>query len=277
MLLPSTLDDVRLGHRTYEPGGTEHNENATGDYLLVLPLSPGRLRVRSRDEVVHRGPVRSGMVRVVAPGERSAMATDAGFDAVMLRLPGRAFRAAAQGAGADALLRGRSVLRPRADVRHLGLALDSARAGDGTHRDLLVQGLATALLAVVLDHPEGPRAPRRAGDPLTDAQWEVTVAFADTALRTGLDLGSWAAALGMPVPEFAHRFRERTGVSPYAWFVDRRVAAACRLLRGSDAGLAEIAVASGFASQSHFTDVFRRRVGVPPGRWRRELDHRGHR
>jgi AraC family transcriptional regulator len=36
------------------------------------------------------------------------------------------------------------------------------------------------------------------------------------------------------------------------------------------ASLADIAVACGFADQSHFTAAFRKAVGVPPGTWRRD-------
>ncbi|MEM7710434.1 MAG: AraC family transcriptional regulator [Pseudomonadota bacterium] len=35
--------------------------------------------------------------------------------------------------------------------------------------------------------------------------------------------------------------------------------------------LAEIAYACGFASQSHMTDVFREKLGVTPGRYRKEV------
>jgi AraC-like DNA-binding protein len=42
------------------------------------------------------------------------------------------------------------------------------------------------------------------------------------------------------------------------------------LLR-SDATLADIAIASGFGDQSHFTRVFGKHVGSSPGQWRREF------
>ncbi|MGH2398120.1 MAG: helix-turn-helix domain-containing protein [bacterium] len=42
------------------------------------------------------------------------------------------------------------------------------------------------------------------------------------------------------------------------------------LLREGKLSQAEIALATGFAEQSHFSRVFRETVGVPPGAWRRE-------
>ncbi|MGJ7519755.1 helix-turn-helix domain-containing protein [Variovorax sp. LT1P1] len=47
------------------------------------------------------------------------------------------------------------------------------------------------------------------------------------------------------------------------------MARARELLRASDLPLAEVATACGFADQSHFTRVFSRAEGAPPGHWRR--------
>jgi AraC family transcriptional regulator len=46
------------------------------------------------------------------------------------------------------------------------------------------------------------------------------------------------------------------------------VARALGLLAETEMSLAEIAVASGFADQSHFCREFRRFVGAPPSRYR---------
>ncbi|MEH7872292.1 transposase [Rhizobium laguerreae] len=43
------------------------------------------------------------------------------------------------------------------------------------------------------------------------------------------------------------------------------------LLRTSNAPLAEVAIACGFADQSHFTRVFASVVGATPGNWRRNV------
>jgi AraC family transcriptional regulator len=51
--------------------------------------------------------------------------------------------------------------------------------------------------------------------------------------------------------------------------MQRRIDKAKDLLRSSDLSLNEIALACGFADQSHFTAVFTRMVGVSPGFWRR--------
>ncbi len=68
---------------------------------------------------------------------------------------------------------------------------------------------------------------------------------------------------------FIRAFRETTGVTPYQWLLNERIARARELLRGSQVSLSEVAISCGFADQSHFTRVFTNVVGTTPGHWRR--------
>lgn len=60
-------------------------------------------------------------------------------------------------------------------------------------------------------------------------------------------------------------------MTPYQWLVSQRIDRARTLLRTSNAPLAEVAIACGFADQSHFTRVFASIVGATPGNWRRSV------
>ncbi|MBX4861366.1 helix-turn-helix transcriptional regulator [Rhizobium sophorae] len=68
---------------------------------------------------------------------------------------------------------------------------------------------------------------------------------------------------------FIRAFRDTTGMTPYQWLLRERIDRARDLLRTSNAPLAEVAIACGFADQSHFTRVFAGIVGTTPGNWRR--------
>ncbi|NEJ19326.1 helix-turn-helix domain-containing protein [Rhizobium leguminosarum] len=70
---------------------------------------------------------------------------------------------------------------------------------------------------------------------------------------------------------FIRAFRETTGMTPYQWLLSERIDRARAMLRTSNAPLAEVAIACGFADQSHFTRVFSTIVGITPGNWRRNL------
>lgn len=63
-------------------------------------------------------------------------------------------------------------------------------------------------------------------------------------------------------------FSRATGLTPYAYLLQRRLERARALLGGSQP-LAEIALACGFADQSHLTRLFTRLYGVSPGRYAR--------
>lgn len=74
------------------------------------------------------------------------------------------------------------------------------------------------------------------------------------------------AATGLTRFTLARHFRACLGTSPYRYLVMRRLDRARRLMLAGTA-LAEAAVASGFADQSHMTRQFKKAYGVTPGRW----------
>jgi AraC family transcriptional regulator len=81
-----------------------------------------------------------------------------------------------------------------------------------------------------------------------------------------------ARECGLSVSHFSRAFRRSIGAAPHRWLLARRVEAAKEKLRGGGWSLLDVALACGFADQSHLTKVFTRMVGVSPGAWRRALD-----
>jgi len=69
---------------------------------------------------------------------------------------------------------------------------------------------------------------------------------------------------------FARRFRELVGEPPLVYLTRLRMDVAARLLRESEASLAEIAGRVGYASEFAFNRTFHRVRGVPPGRYREQ-------
>ncbi|MFL6602509.1 MAG: helix-turn-helix domain-containing protein [Steroidobacteraceae bacterium] len=80
-----------------------------------------------------------------------------------------------------------------------------------------------------------------------------------------------AEECGLSTSHFSRGFRVSVGMAPHNWLLKRRVAHAKGLLANRQLSLSEVALACGFADQSHFTRVFSRVVGAPPGVWRRCL------
>jgi AraC family transcriptional regulator len=76
----------------------------------------------------------------------------------------------------------------------------------------------------------------------------------------------------LSVSHFSRAFRRSMGVAPHNWLLMRRVEVAKEQLRDRRLSLSDVALACGFADQSHLTRVFTGIVGVSPGAWRRALD-----
>jgi AraC family transcriptional regulator len=132
-------------------------------------------------------------------------------------------------------------------LRHLGGALTSylirrystaAEAGPP-----LSEGLPANRLRAVLDHIH-------------------------THLEDSLTVVELAGMVKMSPQHFANLFRRSTGLAPHRYVLGRRIERAEHLLSTTKLSLAEITLESGFASQSHFTDVFRKVLRTTPRRYR---------
>ncbi len=105
---------------------------------------------------------------------------------------------------------------------------------------------------------------------LSEGELARIVEFCEAHLSEDLSLGTLSGLIDMPTARFTRAFRAATGQTPHRFVVERRIARARALLAQGRIPLAEVAYACGFASQSHMTDVFRDRMGVTPGRYRKE-------
>jgi AraC-like DNA-binding protein len=83
-------------------------------------------------------------------------------------------------------------------------------------------------------------------------------------------LAELAALCGLSRSYFVRAFKQTTGMSPHHWLLIHRARRAKDLLRGTRTPIADIAVACGFADQSHLTRVFSKAFGISPAAWRRQ-------
>jgi AraC family transcriptional regulator len=87
-------------------------------------------------------------------------------------------------------------------------------------------------------------------------------------LAEDIGLDDLAELTGLTTKHFARAFKQSTGLPPHRFLIVQRIEAAKRRLTDGKISLADVALACGFADQSHFTATFRRIVGVPPAIWR---------
>jgi len=83
-----------------------------------------------------------------------------------------------------------------------------------------------------------------------------------------------ARRCGMSEGHFSRRFKEMYGSSPNRFRLEARIVRARQLLGQSRLTLAEIAEATGFHDEMHFSRIFHREAGTPPGAYRKAAQAR---
>jgi AraC family transcriptional regulator len=92
--------------------------------------------------------------------------------------------------------------------------------------------------------------------------------FIEENLASDLPLRALAEQIKLSPIYLIRAFKAAVGVVPHQYVLQRRLERAKALLQSTDLPLAEVALRSGFYSQSHLSSWFRRSVGVSPAAYR---------
>ena len=92
--------------------------------------------------------------------------------------------------------------------------------------------------------------------------------FIEAHLEQTISIQALAAMVGLSMCHFARAFKQSQGVTPHDYLVHCRVRRTQELLADTNLPLSEIAIAAGFADQSHCARRFRELVGLTPSRYR---------
>jgi AraC family transcriptional regulator len=120
----------------------------------------------------------------------------------------------------------------------------------------------------ILRHHAVTGSPRPVRGKFSPSQLYRIDRFIDERLGVHFSIRELAALMNLGPQRFTERFRMTTGLPPWQYVQARRVRKAQDLLAHRKTALAQIALAVGFCSQSHFTNVFRQATGVTPRQYR---------
>jgi AraC family transcriptional regulator len=149
-------------------------------------------------------------------------------------------------------------------VAHLMLVLREEMHGGNPAGQAYVDMVARALVLRLLRAHAGLAPPRLRRGGLARSLLHRVLEYIDAHVDQNLGLQTLAALSGLSEDHFARAFRAATGVPPYRYLLQRRLARARQLLESSNLTIVEIAQELGFSDQSHLTKLFRRETGMTP-------------
>ncbi len=157
-------------------------------------------------------------------------------------------------------------------LRQIGLALWRELEQAAPAGKLYAQTAAQMLAVHLLRHYTfAPIRIEEASPALTQHQVKRVTDFVLADLRQDLSLDALAEQVGLSPYHFARLFRQTTGESPHQFVLRQRIEKAQSLLTETNAPLAYVALASGFANQSHLTRLFKRHLGLTPKAYRKQV------
>ena len=98
--------------------------------------------------------------------------------------------------------------------------------------------------------------------------------YVDDNIDQRISVELLAGLANLSVCYFVRAFKQSMGVTPHDYLIRQRVERTKQMLSGTDIPLSQIALAAGFADQSHFARRFRQHVGMSPRdyRWSSPLE-----
>lgn len=148
----------------------------------------------------------------------------------------------------------------------LTVALRDGTAEDGIYIDTLAQMMAVHLAK---SHSSQSR-PVRMPPMQSMSGWRMrrVIEYIEEHLDGDLSLEAMAAEVHISPIYLARAFKAAIGQSPHRFVLTRRVEHAKELLRNTEMPVVDVALSSGFSSQSHLSYWFQRHVGVSPAAYR---------
>ncbi|MBB3311844.1 AraC family transcriptional regulator [Rhizobium sp. BK196] len=210
-----------------------------------------------------------GDIDVMPAGLDGSWEDDADCRILRVSLDPSRLEQVAEDLGRDA---GKIELQPRFQLRDTGIEaicraikadLEADIPSDPLYIDLLANALAIRLIETSSDGAPRPEIGRE--QKLSARQLRMLTEFIETHLDRKLHLTDLAVVAGVSVTRLKSLFRNSTGFSVHQYVIRRRVEYARALMTTTDMAASEIAVAAGFAHQSHMATTMRRLIGQTPG------------
>uniref|UniRef100_UPI003100EB87 helix-turn-helix transcriptional regulator n=1 Tax=Neorhizobium sp. EC2-8 TaxID=3129230 RepID=UPI003100EB87 len=141
--------------------------------------------------------------------------------------------------------------------------LEADTPSDPLYIDLLANALAVRLIEIATLREARTHA--ESGSKMSTRQLRILIEFIETNLDQKLHLADLASVAGVSSTRLKSLFRNSTGTPVHQYVIRRRVEYARALIATTTMPASQIALAAGFAHQSHMATTMRRLLGQTPG------------
>lgn len=154
-----------------------------------------------------------------------------------------------------------------ARIEAIGWAIKAELEADIPSDALYIDHLASALVIRLFDAASDNYAlPQRSIERrMPERQLRMLTEFVEQNLDQQLHVAHLATVAGLSATRLKILFRNSTGMTVHQYVIRRRVEHARTLIATTKMPASEVALASGFAHQSHMTTTMRRVLGQTPG------------
>src|SRR6185369_13902937 len=104
-----------------------------------------------------------------------------------------------------------------------------------------------------------------------DRRIELVISQIETDVAREWETAELAALVNLSASRFRHLFKEETGLSLGGYLRERRLERAEFLLRTTFLSIKEVMSEAGMTSMSHFVQYFKKKYGVTPTAYRKQL------
>lgn len=163
---------------------------------------------------------------------------------------------------------------PEPFIQQIGLALKSELESDGVGSKIYIESLKTTLCIHLLKHHSiaSDKVTHFSNNKgLSARKLRQAISYIQDNLEKDLTLAEISAVVEMSMYHFSRLFKQSTGFAPHQYVMNCRIAKAKKLLAESNKTIEQISEQVGFQSQSHFTNVFRKFMGITPKVYREQV------
>jgi AraC-like DNA-binding protein len=242
-------------------------DEAPGFYHFFIQTIPHIVHGVRDGEPIRRGRLPAGTVRIVRPEERVRASGfgDARSLQICLTPTSLADEAEFLALTTDSLQFRDGGPRHDLGLERLaaahGYAVDAGFSGN----ELFFQQVRLAIVRrLIVMYANRPLALAGAREILVSARAQRLIDYVEEHLSVSITLDDLARLAGISKFHLSRAFRNTMGLSPHAYVVQRRLAKALWLIKGSRTALSQVARACGFADHAHLSRAFKAHFGRQP-------------